>query len=74
MTIVFWVLVAICAGLSAYTSDFQTTTQWVGQRLAEDERMRISLANKGTPLDFQSVVTPKSQKMRIFLQYAYALE
>lgn len=67
MTIVLWILVAMSAAFMAYTGNIQTTTQWVGHRLAADDRMRISLAYKGTPLDFQSVVTAKVQNIRNFL-------
>ena len=68
MIVFFWVLVCITAPLYAYTTSWQAVTYWIGVKCQNDPRVNVSLSHKGSPLEIQSIFTPKYQNLRNVIQ------
>ena len=51
----------------AYSSNLQSTTKWLGERISEKEIIMTTPSSYSTSLEIQTMVTPPKQKIRILL-------
>lgn len=63
-----FVLSFFMGALVAYTGNVQTATKWIGKRLCLDPDLYLDGAIKGSPIQWQTFVTPPTQTALNLLQ------